>query len=202
MRRQRLRVEVSALAAVAGRALVVLLGAALVWYGAMVVLLALKVSPSTVNGLSGYRSAYRYLASLTPGDVSSSDRLVVALVGVVLFLLAGALVWRGRPRPHLARLALVLPDHGRGLTEIAPRVIERVAEAAAVAHPAVLGARARCDDQTVMLAITARDAEATVETLREVRERAHRSLDRHELELTSVDVTLAGHDRKNRRELR
>lgn len=74
-------------------------------------------------------------------------------------------------------------------------------ETAASAHPAVVGASARYDDGTLALAIIARDARNAVQTLHEVRDRAHQSLARHELGLTTVDVTLAGYDPSNRREL-
>ena len=56
MPRQRLRARTSPLVFF-GRLLTFLFAAALIWYGAMTVLLALKVSPSTVNSISGYRTA-------------------------------------------------------------------------------------------------------------------------------------------------
>ena len=52
MVRQRLRIGSSPLALL-GRIVLVLFALALVWYGAMLVLLAFKVSPHTVNDLSG-----------------------------------------------------------------------------------------------------------------------------------------------------
>jgi len=201
MFRQRLRIQGSALAALAGRALVLVLAAALVWYGAMLVLLALKVSPQTLNELSGYRDAYDYLATLQAADISSTDRLIVAIVGLIVALAAGTLVWRGLPRPHLARGPLTLPTTDRGQTDVQPRALERAVEAAASEHPAVVDASARYDDGTLALTITARDARHVVQTLHEVRDRAHESLARHELGLTTVHVTLAGYDASNRREL-
>ena len=201
MVRQRLRVRGSALVGLAGRALVLVLAAALIWYGTMLTLLALKVSPQTVNKLSGYRDAYDYLATLQAADISASDRIVVAIVGLVVALAAGALLWRGLPRPHLARGSLTLPATGRGQTDIQPRALERAVEAAATEHPAVVGARARHHDGTLALTITARDAPNAVQTLHEVRDRAHDSLARHGLDLSTVDVTLSGFDSQNRREL-
>ncbi len=46
-----------------------LLALALVWYGVMVILLAAKVSPHTVNSISAYRTIYDTLAgfALSPG---------------------------------------------------------------------------------------------------------------------------------------
>jgi len=197
MARQRLRIKGSALTGLVGRALVVVLAAMLVWYGAMLVLLALKVSPQTVNDLSGYRDAYDYLATLQPAAI---DRLAVAIAGVVVALAAGASVWRGLPRPHLTRSALSLPESEHGQTDIQPRALERAVEAAATEHPAVLSASGRYDDGTLALAITTADARNAVQTLREVRDRALESLARHELDLSTVHVTLAGYDHMNRRD--
>jgi hypothetical protein len=201
MPRQRLRVESSTLATTVGRVLVTLLGAAIAWYGLMLFLLAIKVSPSFVNDISGYRTAFDYLAGLEPGDISSSARLIVAIVALVLALIAAYLIWRGLPRPHLARHAIEIQETELGNTEVKPRAIERAVETAALEHPAVVGARARYDDDGIALAITARRAATLVDTLREVRQRTFDSLDAHQLELERVDVTLAGYDSPNGREL-
>jgi hypothetical protein len=201
MPRQRIRVESSTFAATVGRGLAALLGAAIAWYGLMVMLLAFKVSPSFVNDISGYRTAFDYLAGLTSGDISSTDRLVVAGVALLLALIALFLLWRGRPRPHLARHEVVVTETDLGTTEIGPRAMERAVEAAALEHPSVVGARARLDDDGIALAITARNASELVKTLHEVEDRAFASLDRHQLELERVDVTLAGYDSPNGREL-
>jgi hypothetical protein len=201
MPRQRLRVESSTLATTVGRVLVALLGAAIAWYGLMLFLLAVKVSPGFVNDISGYRTAFDYLAGLDPGDVSSSARLIVAIVALVLASIAAYLIWRGFPRPHLARHPIEIQETERGNTEVRPRAIERAVESAALEHPSVVGARARYDDDGIALAITARRAATLVDTLREVRQRTFDSLDTHQLELERVDVTLAGYDSPNGREL-
>lgn len=201
MPRQRLRVEGSSLAQAVGRVLVALLGAAIAYYGLMLVLLALKVSPELVNDISGYRTAFDFLSGLDAEDISGSDRLVIAIVSLVLAAAAALLIWRGLPRPRLARHPLELPEGERGSTEIGPRAIERAVEGAALAHPAVVGARARYDEDGVALAVTARGAVTLVETLREVEERAFESLGAHQIQLQRVDVTLAGYDTPNGREL-
>jgi hypothetical protein len=201
MPRQRLHVETSGLANAVGRALAVLLGAALVYYGAMLVLLAFKVSPSVVNDLCGYRTAFDYLSGLSAGDISSSDRLLVAIVAAGLAIVALALLWLGRPRPYLARHEMKVTETDHGVTEIRPRAMERAVEAAALEHPAVVGARARYGDEAIALAVTAGGAADLVTTLNEVEERAHQSLQRHQLELDRVDVTLAGYSSTNGREL-
>ena len=65
----------------------------------------------------------------------------------------------------------------------------------------MVGARARLDGDGIALAITARNAGELVKTLHEVEDRAFASLDRHQLQLERVDVTLAGYDSPNGREL-
>jgi hypothetical protein len=201
MPRQRVRIEGSSVATTVGRLLVALLGVAIAWYGLMVMLLAFKVSPSFVNDISGYRTAFDYLSGLEPGDISQTDRLIVAGVALVLALIALFLLWRGLPRPHLARHEVTVTETELGTTEIAPRAMERAVEAAALEHPAVVGARARLDDDGIVLAVTAGKAADLVKTLHEVEDRAFESLERHQLELGRVDVTLAGFDSPNGREL-
>ena len=68
MPRQRLRERTSPLVIV-GRLVTLVFALALVWYGLMTLLLALKVSSATVNSLSGYRTAFDWLSGLTPRDV-------------------------------------------------------------------------------------------------------------------------------------
>jgi hypothetical protein len=201
MFRQRLRVEGSPTATAVGRILVALLGAAIVYYGLMLMMLAFKVSPGFVNDISGYRTAFDYLSGLAPGDISRTDRLIVAGAALVLAAIALFLLWRGLPRPHLARHEVKVTETELGTTEIQPRAMERAVEVAALKHPAVVGARARVDDDGVALAITASRAVDLVKTLHEVEDRAFASLDKHQLELERVDVTLAGFDSPNGREL-
>jgi hypothetical protein len=201
MFRQRVRVEGSTTATTVGRSLVALLGAAIAYYGLMLMMLAFKVSPSFVNDISGYRTAFDYLSGLTPGDISGTDRLIVAGAALLLALVALFLLWRGLPRPHLARHEVKVTETDLGTTEIQPRAMERAVEAAALEHPAVVGARARLDDDGIALAITAGRAVDLVKTLHEVEDRAFASLGKHQLELEHVDVTLAGFDSPNGREL-
>jgi hypothetical protein len=201
MLRQRVRVEGSSTANVVGRALVALLGVAIAYYGLMLMMLAFKVSPSFVNEISGYRTAFDYLSGLEPGDISRVDRLIVAGVALLLALIALSLIWRGLPRPHLARHEVKVTETELGTTEIGPRAMERAVEVAALEHPAVVGARARLEDDGIALAVTAGRAEDLVKTLHEVEDRAFESLRRHQLGLERVDVTLAGYDSPNGREL-
>ena len=201
MLRQRVRSRGFALSHIVARLLVIALALALLWYGAMVILLAFKVSPDTVDSISGYRTAYDYLTGLTPDDITSDVRLVVGLGGLAVFLLFGYLVWREIPRPYLARGDLQLSGGDRGAVDVNARAVERVAEQAALEHDGVADARGLYHDDALTLEIVARGARNVPATLSAVREQAAESLDRHDLPALPVNVTLTGLDRKNRREL-
>jgi hypothetical protein len=127
MLRQRLRFRRSPLVYL-GHAVIVLVALAIVCYGLMLLLLALKVD--TVNSLSGYRNVYDYLAELEPADIDGQVRLIAGLGGLACFLLLGYLALKELPRPYLARSELELEEQERGVTEMQPRAIERLAEAA------------------------------------------------------------------------
>ena len=201
MLRQRVRSRGFALSHIVARLLVIALALALLWYGAMVILLAFKVSPDTVDSISGYRTAYDYLTGLTPDDITSDVRLVVGLGGLAVFLLFGYLAWREIPRPYLARGDLQLSGGDRGAVDVTARAVERVAEQAALEHDGVADARGLYHDDALTLEIVARGARDVPATLSAVREQAAESLDRHDLPALPVNVTLTGLDRKNRREL-
>ena len=201
MLRQRLRSRGFALSHIVARLLVIALALALLWYGAMVILLAFKVSPDTVDSISGYRTAYDYLTGLTPDDITSDVRLVVGLGGLAVFLLFGYLAWREIPRPYLARSDLQLSGGDRGAVDVTARAVERVAERAALEHDGVADARGLYHDNALTLEIVARGARDVPATLSAVREQAAESLDTHDLPALPVNVTLTGLDRKNRREL-
>ena len=80
MIRQRVHLRTPALAYLV-RLLTVVLGLALVWYGLMLVLLAAKVSPHTVNAISGYRSLYDDAAALTQNDFTTTVRWIAGVAG-------------------------------------------------------------------------------------------------------------------------
>jgi hypothetical protein len=189
MVRQRVRSRSFPLARVGANAVVVIFAVALAWGGGMLMLLALKVSPSTINALSGYRTAYDYLAGLEPLDISASTRLIAALAGLIACALFGYLAWRALPRPYLARTDLRLVGD-TGSVDVDARVIERAAEIAVLDHPAVAAARARyaTDDLTVHVSVSRPDALAA--TLTDVHQRARDSLARHELPVLPVNISL------------
>ena len=200
MLRQRIRTRVSSLGAI-GKALVAVLALAIVWYGLMLVLLALKIDSGFVNSISGYRTAFDYLAGLTPSDVDSTTRLFTAIGGLAAFLIFGYLALRALPRPYLARHALMLEDGERGEVLVEARAIERVAEVAAQQHPAVTSAQARAGSERIELDVSLSRAGEVAAALADVRTRVRTALETHGLMTSPVDVTLTGFDRKQRREL-
>jgi hypothetical protein len=202
MLRQRVRARSFPLARVVTDAFVVVLALALVWGGAMLVLLALKASPSTVDSLSGYRTAYDYLGGLGPEDITASVRLVAAIGGLSVAVIFGYLAWRAIPRPYLARTDLRLSGDEHGTVDVNARAIERAAELAVLDHPAVAAARARYATDDLTVDISVNRADALPATLQDVHWRAHDSLVRHELPALPVNITLVRLERTSRRELR
>lgn len=200
MLRQRLTTRQSP-AAFVGKALVVLFGAALVWYGLMLALLALKVAPTTVNSISGYRSAYNALTGIAPADISGTTRAIVAGAGVFAFLIFGYLALRALPRPYLARHDLDLDTGPRGHTIVAPRAVERLAESAALGHASVVGAAGRYGTDELTLTVSVGRASGLADALTEVQQRALRAFDDHDLPRMPVRVTLTGFDPPSKREL-
>jgi hypothetical protein len=200
MLRQRLRIGTSPLALL-GRIVLVLFALALVWYGAMLVLLAFKVSPHTVNQLSGYRSAYNYLAGLDPRDITDGTRLITGLAGLAGFLVFGYLAFKEIPRPHLARGELRLVEHERGVVDVAPRAIERAVEGAALEGDDVLDAAARYATDELTVTISVARARELPDSMRAVRAHAREQLAAHGLPELPVNVTLTGFERTQRREL-
>ncbi len=202
MMRQRLRAHTSPLAHL-GDLLVVAFAAALAWYGLMVILLAFKVAPHSVNDISAYRTAYDYFAGLRPEDVTGRVRLIAGLSGLATFLLCAYLAWKEIPRPYLARTSLDLYEDEVTTVTVEPRAIERAAELAAEEHPAVSAAAARYEGaKGVSVDVSLSRARAAPSTVQEVRGSVAASLARHDLPAMPVNVTLAGFDRKHRRELK
>ena len=199
MPRQRLREHTSFLM-MAGRLVTLLLAVAMVWYGLMALLLAVKVSPSTVNSLSGYRTAFNWLSGLTPGDVDgATTRVIIAGAGVLAFLVFGFLAFKLLPRPYLARRDLPLHSDPRGQLTIEPRAVERLAEVAATSDAAVSDARGRYSVDDLAVDVTVRRARDVATTLREAQSRVVRALAEHELPAMPINITLAGFDRDRRK---
>jgi len=200
MLRQRLRTRTARLVIVS-RVLLFLVAVALVFYGLMLILLAVKIAPDTVDEISGYRTAFRELSYLTPDDVDGSVRGIVAVAGVLAFLLFGWLALKEIPRPYLARGDVELDTGERGALSVEPRAIERAAEIAACENPSVSSASGRYGTVDLEIAISVRRARGLPETLEDVQKRVRASLERHGLPAVPVNVNLTGYDRRQKREL-
>ena len=200
MTRQRLRAHDSPLRFL-GRVVLVLALLATLWYGAMLVALALKISPDAIDTISGYRTAFDFLADLDPDDVDGTMRLIAALSGVAALLVFGYLAWKEIPRPYLSRSDAALRTDGRGALAVEPRAIERAAEAAAGSHPWVSDARARYGDDEVTVEVSLDRTGDVAAELRAVQRQTRESLSRHGFPAMPVNVELAGFETKPRREL-
>jgi hypothetical protein len=201
MLRQRVRGRTSPLVVV-GRVVTLVFALALIWYGLMTLLLALKVSPSTVNSISGYRTAFDWLSGLSPRKVDgAATRGIVAGAGVLAFLVFGYLALKQLPRPYLARHDLELTADERGEVTVEPRAIERLAEVAATSHPAVTDARGRYATDDLSVDLTVRRARDLADTLQDAQRRVLHALEQHELPAIPVHVTLTDYDQRHRREL-
>ena len=200
--RQRVRMRRSPLAFL-GRVLALLLGLALIWYGLMVFLLALKTPAHTVASLSGYRAAFDWLAGLQPADVDGGvTRAIVAGAGLLAFVVFGYAAWRQLPRPQLARTDLQLTGDEHGTVEIGPRALERLAEVAATRERGVDSATGRFGTDDLAVNVTVQRAHGLADALAGVQRRVASALEDHDLPSLPVNVTLTGFDRRHRRDLR
>ncbi len=201
MIRQRVHLRTPALAYLA-RLITVVFALALLWYGLMVILLAVKVSPHTVNSISAYRTLYDHIVALKPSSFTTTVRLIAGFGGFLAFLLLVYLAVQELPRPHLARGPITLQDEAQGVTTTRPRAVERLAEIAAHRHPAVTSAAGRLGDQELTVFIQTSRATLAADTLTDVRRRVKSALATHELSDLPVNVTLTGYDPTTKRELK
>lgn len=201
MFKQRLKIRTPAFAII-GHLLVFLLACALIFYGAVLLLLALKVvSPSALNGISAYRTVYRELAGLRESDLGDGVRLIAAAAGLLAFAFFGSLGLKQLPRPYLARQELELVNDERGVVTVEPRAIERVAESAAAQHPAVTSASGRYGDDHVTVGVAVRNAREAADDLVHVQAAIVAALEQHGLPPVPVHLTLIGYERRTHREL-
>lgn len=200
MIRQRINLRTPVLAYVV-RALTVLLGVALFWYGLMVVLLALKVSAHTVNEISAYRTLYHDAASLKSSDFTTTTRLIAGFAGLLVFGAFIYLALQEIPRPYLARGAFTVGERDRGDTTVQPRAVERVAEIAALYQRQVTEASARLGDEHVDVQVHIRSVRGLADTLQNVQRRVSDAFVQHGLPSLPINVTLTGYDRPTTREL-
>jgi hypothetical protein len=200
MIRQRINLRTPVLAYVV-RALTVLLGVALFWYGLMVVLLAVKVSAHTVNEISAYRTLYHDAASVKSSDFTTTTRLIAGFGGLLVFGACIYLALQEIPRPYLARGAFTIGDRVRGDTTVQPRAVERVAEIAALDHRQVTESSGRLGDEHVDVRVHIRSARGVADTLQDVQRRVSDAFAQHGLPSLPINVTLTGYDRPTTREL-
>ena len=200
MPRQRVRARSAPLTLV-GLALVVVLAAALVWYGLMTLLLALGVSPATIQTISGYRSVFDSLAGLTPADIDSTFRLIAAAAGVLTFVIFGFAFIKSLPRPYLARQGFELADDESGRLTVDARALERLAEICADSHPVVDSSRGRATERRIELDLTLRRADRLDSDLAEIRDRVREAIAEHGLPARPIDLTIVSFNTTTRREL-
>jgi hypothetical protein len=198
--RQRINLRTPLLAYLV-RVLTIVLGLALVWYGLMVLLLAVKVAPSTVNSISAYHTVYDDAAGLKPSDFTTAVRLIAGFGGMIAFLVFTYLALQELPHPYLARGEVDLTEDEGGRTTVKPRAIERVAELAAQGNRDVTSAAGRLGDQELNLDIGVRRPSQAADTLIDVHQRVSADLERHQLPSLAVNVTLTAFDPPTRREL-
>src|ERR1700728_995684 len=122
MTRQRVNLHTPALGHLVA-VLTVVLAALLLWYGLMVVLLAVKVAPHTVNSLSAYRTLYDDAADLKRSDFTTLRRLIAGFAGLLVLLVFLYLGFKAWPRPYLVRGEISLHHDVHGTTTIEPRAI-------------------------------------------------------------------------------
>jgi len=198
--RQRISLRTPALAYLA-RAFTAMLALIAIWYGLMLCLLALKISPSAVNSISAYRNIYAHAAKLGTADFSTTVRLIAGSAGLLAFLILGYLALQELPRPHLAREELKLADQEHGALLVRPHAVERIAETVATAQSDVTSANARLADRALVIGIRARRASTVADSLRSVREHVHEAMATHDLPDLTVHVTLTGYDPQTKRDL-
>jgi hypothetical protein len=179
------------------RGLAIAFALALVYGGALDVLLALKLhgfGPVQINRISGYRTAYHWLAGLDRADFTTGRALIAGFGGLVVFLVFSALALRSLPRPYLTRTEIGLSASERGATVVRPRAVERIAEVAAQGNEHVVGVTGRLGDGELHVDIGIDTAPAAAATLADVRARVRDQLTRHDLQAMPVNVTLTGYE--------
>lgn len=203
MLRQRIRARSSRLGELAGLVLAAILALALLWYGLMCLLLALGVDSGFINTISGYRTAFNFLAGLEQADLDGATRPILAGAGLLAFLIFGFLAFKALPSPYLARQDLDLGDGDdqRGVTTVEARALERLAECSSKSHPAVASSQARATAERLELDVDLLRADSLGPDLEEIRERVRIALSDHNLPPRPVDVTMVGFQPTQRREL-
>lgn len=201
MPRQRLGLP-SGILTTLGQKLMLVVGLALIWGGAVVVLLTAGVAPADVQTYTGFRSVYDELAAVGPASWSDTTATIIAIAGVLLFVVLLRLGWAQRITPHLARTDVVLTDDEIGTVTVNPRAIERAAEVAAGRGAAVHAVRARLGEDDITITIHARGADEIPDTLRGAQERVRAALQDAGTPQETVRVVVTRFTAPSTRELR
>jgi len=199
MFRQRVRARSSSLALI-GTILIVPVALAAVWYGLMTILLSLKVPSGSIDLISGYRTAFDFLAGIDAAQITPDVRLVAGLIGLAAALLFGWLAPKEIPRPYLTRGELRFDEDALGAVTVQPRAIERIAETAAAESTAVSSASGRYGEEDLEVHVHLSALRDVPETLRDVQRRVAGAIERHGVPAVPVSVTLTGFDQQQERE--
>ena len=199
MPRQRLRSHTSPVSFV-GRLVLILTCLAAIWYGLMVLALALGfLRADVVDSVSYLYSGFNFLTGLQPSDFGSVVARVAMIAGGLLaFLVFGYLALKEIPRPYLARHSVELGEDDRGVVAVQPRAIERAAEGAALGNPTVAAATGRYSDDDLEVDVSVSQPRDVPETLRDVQQRVRDALGRHDLPPHPVSVILTGYEPSER----
>jgi hypothetical protein len=202
MPRQRVRSRTSPVSYI-GRLLLILACLALIWYGLIVLLLALGfLRADDADRISYLYSGFDFLAGLQASAFGSGTvRAIMLGGGLVAFLVFGYLALKEIPHPYLARHTLELGEDDRGVVAVEPRAIERAAEGAAYGNPAVSAAAGRYSDDDLEVDVSITRPSEVPETLRDVQQRVTDVLGRHDLPPHTVSVILTGYEPERPREI-
>ena len=178
-----------------GRILFIIFCLAAIWYGLMVLLLALGIlTREQVDLVSGAYTAYAFLSGLTAATFTGTTRAIVGLIGLAVFLVFLYLAVKEIPRPYLARHRLELGEDDRGTVAVEPRAVERAAEGAAYENVTVSAASGHYTDDVLAVDVHVNRPRDVPEALRDVHRRVVEALGRHDLPPMPVSVTLTGFD--------
>jgi hypothetical protein len=189
------------LARLCGRVLTGGLALVLIWYGAMLALLAVKVSPHTINEISGYRTLYNDAAGLRHADFTTPVRLIASVAGFIaccFFLWLAAQQLGAR---DLGRQQVTISEEDKGTTTVKARAIERLAEITARSHADVTHASGHLHDDQLNVEIETCQPDSAASVLRTVAARVLDALAGHELPPVTVNVTVTGYKPTARRQL-
>ena len=199
MPRQRVRSSTSPLSFI-GRLILILACLAAIWYGLVVLALALGfVRADDADSVSYLYSGFDFLAGLEPSTFAApAIRGAMIGGGLLAFLVFGYLALKEIPRPYFARHTVELGEDDRGVVAVEPRAIERAAEGAALSNPTVSSATGRYSDDDLEVDVAVNRPRDVPETLRDVQQRVRDALGRHDLPPHPVSVVLTGYQPSER----